>query len=117
MNKRNDARCITRKLLELRRAARELVVLKIDYFRRCLAPEDRTGACRQVPRWRRLTFETRGRKIVVEATKHSRGAVRLYRVQTVMRLRWVRFRKIPAVAAAGPLHAVFPAVSPGRRGV
>ena len=49
MNKRNDARCITRKLLELRRAARELVVLKIDYFRRCLEPEDRRRACGQCP--------------------------------------------------------------------
>jgi len=39
------------------------------------------------------------------------------RMQLVTQLFLTRSRKNPAVAAAGPWHAVFPAVSPGRVGV
>ena len=34
---------------ELRRGARELVVLKSDYFRRCLEPEEGPRGCRKRP--------------------------------------------------------------------
>src|SRR6266849_4873679 len=44
MNKRGDARSITRRPPGLRRGARELVVLKSDYFTRCLELEEGTRA-------------------------------------------------------------------------
>ena len=47
---------------ELRRGARELVVLENDYFRRCLETEEGTGGCREMLGQRRLTFEKRGEK-------------------------------------------------------
>src|SRR6266850_1807266 len=47
MNRRGDARCITRRPAGI--GARELVVLENDYFRRCLDREEGPGGCREMP--------------------------------------------------------------------
>ena len=49
MNKRGDARCITKRLPYLRRAARELVIWENNYFRRYLETEEGTAAVERCP--------------------------------------------------------------------
>src|SRR2546421_900225 len=58
-----------------------------------------------------------GRKILRPDDETFAPSDSSIRMQLVTRLFLTRSRKNPAVAAAGSRHAIFPAVSPGRRGV
>src|SRR3989442_1088063 len=97
MNKRGDARCITKRLPYLRRGARELVIWENNYFRRYLETEEGTADCRIAAAY---VCET-GRKILGRSDETFARRHSSIEVQSASRLLWVRFRKSPAVAAAG----------------